>query len=102
MKIFSRGSSACMLAAWAAACGMGLLSGCGSDEVNNPRSCAPECSGQSDGTRCSYGLWYDDQCVACGGGSCVGLGLGTCSSGVCVRNGPDASLLDAGSDATGD
>lgn len=43
-----------------------------------------ECKEKSDGTSCTAGLWYDEIGRACGGQSCVGLGLGKCYKEECV------------------
>ncbi len=52
-----------------------------------------ECEGLRDGTSCSVGLWYDELGRACGGQSCVGLGLGKCFQGKCVYNEEYENLL---------
>lgn len=43
-----------------------------------------ECKEKPDGTSCSAGLWYDELGRACGGQSCVGLGLGKCYKEECI------------------
>lgn len=43
------------------------------------------CEGQSDGTQCETGRWCDIFGRTCGGGSCVGHGLGKCFQERCIN-----------------
>ena len=43
-----------------------------------------QCDEKPNGTECTTGVWCDEFGKACGGQSCVGLGLGICSGGKCL------------------
>jgi len=59
-----------------------LLIGIGVLILNNDSN--EECRGKPNGTSCSFGVWRDWKGDICGGQSCVGMGLGTCSFGKCI------------------
>lgn len=60
-----------------------LISSCSQQEPLPECLSADEQCAQPDRTICAMGQWCDEEGRVCGGRSCVGHGIGTCSNGKC-------------------